>query len=219
MIDGYKVFLHERDQFWPGGDMVRLGQAKAIYVNIRSLTVGEFSVVQRKILNTPAKPCQERDELSFTRCLMEFVARRVGCHLDWLGTFAFPQYPPCQTLEQLKEYSNVLENIKELPWPKLTKETGCIGKCVYKEYHFNKVNGYTETESSQHEYQLREETITWDLNYSSAFLLTAEKTAVEGQEELLVFETEDLINGIGGALGLFLGWSILYLGTAPIFLF
>ena len=67
--------------------------------------------------------------------------------------------------------------------------------------------------------QLREETITWDVNYSSAFFLMAEKTSVEGQEELLVFDSEDLINGIGGALGLFLGWSILYLGTAPIFLF
>ena len=40
----------------------------------------------------------------------------------------------------------------------------------------------------------------------------AEKTSVEEQEELLVFDIEDLINGIGGALGLFLGWSILYLG-------
>lgn len=55
------------------------------------------------------------------------------------------------------------------------------------------------------------------MNYSSAFILTAEKTSVEGQEELLVFDKEDLINGIGGALGLFLGWSILYLGITPIF--
>ena len=60
--------------------------------------------------------------------------------------------------------------------------------------------------------QLREETITWDVDYSSAFFLMAEKTSVEGQEELLVFDFEDLINGIGGALGLFLGWSILYIG-------
>ena len=51
------------------------------------------------------------------------------------------------------------------------------------------------------------------MNYSSALILMAEKTSVEEQEELLVFDIEDLINGIGGALGLFLGWSILYLGT------
>ena len=44
----------------------------------------------------------------------------------------------------------------------------------------------------------------------------AEKTSVEEQEELLVFDIEDLINGIGGALGLFLGWSILYIGESQI---
>ena len=42
----------------------------------------------------------------------------------------------------------------------------------------------------------------------------AEKTSVEGQQEQLEFGSEDLINGLGGALGLFLGWSILHLGTA-----
>ena len=62
--------------------------------------------------------------------------------------------------------------------------------------------------------QLKEETITWDVDYSSAFFLMAEKTSVEGQEELLVFDFEDLVNGVGGALGLFLGWSILYLGKS-----
>ena len=59
---------------------------------------------------------------------------------------------------------------------------------------------------------MKEETITWDVDYSSAFYLMAEKTSVEGQEELLMFDILDLINGIGGALGLFLGWSILQLG-------
>ena len=46
----------------------------------------------------------------------------------------------------------------------------------------------------------------------------AEKTSVEGQEELLVFDFEDLINGIGGAMGLFLGWSILYIGKNKVIL-
>ena len=62
-----------------------------------------------------------------------------------------------------------------------------------------------------HFFQLSEETINWSVNYSSAFFLTAEKTSVEGQEELLVFDWEDLVTGIGGALGLFLGWSLLYI--------
>ena len=69
-----------------------------------------------------------------------------------------------------------------------------------------------------HFFQLSEETITWSVNYSSAFFLTAEKTSVEGQEELLVFDWEDLVNGVGGALGLFLGWSILYIGENNLLL-
>ena len=31
------------------------------------------------------------------------------------------------------------------------------------------------------------------------------------EEELEVFGVEDVVNGVGGALGLFLGWSILYI--------
>ena len=31
------------------------------------------------------------------------------------------------------------------------------------------------------------------------------------EEELLAFDFEDLVNGLGGALGLFLGWSLLYM--------
>ena len=175
---GYKVFLHERDQFWPGVDMERLGQTKAIYLNRQTLTTGDFSVVQRKVLNTPTKPCQEKEK-SFTKCMLEYVARRVGCHLDWVGTHSLPQYPPCQTLAQLGNYSDVLDTIMEWSWPRLTTETGCLGRCQYKEYHFKKVLT-SATETSKYPSQLREETLTWDVNYSSAFILMAEKTSMEG---------------------------------------
>ena len=41
----------------------------------------------------------------------------------------------------------------------------------------------------------------------------ADKTMVRKEEEFWVFDLSDTINGIGGALGLFLGWSGLYLAT------
>ena len=31
------------------------------------------------------------------------------------------------------------------------------------------------------------------------------------EEEMLAFDLDDLINGVGGALGLFLGWSLLHI--------
>ena len=59
--------------------------------------------------------------------------------------------------------------------------------------------------------QKSKERITWRVSWSSAFFLSAEKTRVRLEEELLVFGFEDVVNGVGGALGLFLGWSILYI--------
>ena len=119
--------------------MLRLGQTEAVYVKTRTLFVGEFQLVERRILNTPARLCVEEERFSFTECMLEFIARRAGCHLDWVGTFNLPDYPPCQSLQQLEQYSDLLEKVGDFSWARLTKESGCYGKCRYKEYRFNKV--------------------------------------------------------------------------------
>ena len=59
--------------------------------------------------------------------------------------------------------------------------------------------------------QVRDETIYWKTSASSSFFLAAEKTQIKIEEELLAFDSEDLINGLGGALGLLVGWSLLFL--------
>ena len=59
--------------------------------------------------------------------------------------------------------------------------------------------------------QARDETIYWKTSASSSFFLAAEKTQIKIEEELLAFDSEDLINGLGGALGLLVGWSLLFL--------
>ena len=59
--------------------------------------------------------------------------------------------------------------------------------------------------------KISEETIYWKTSSSSSFFLSAEKTIVKTEEELLAFDFEDLVNGLGGALGLFLGWSLLHI--------
>ena len=55
------------------------------------------------------------------------------------------------------------------------------------------------------------QTIYWRTKSSSSFYLFAEKTLVKHEEELLTFDSGDLLNGLGGALGLFLGWSLLHI--------
>ena len=119
--------------------MARLGQTESIYLKIKTRMDGNFHLIQRRVLNTPTRPCQEEESYSFTRCMLEFVAGRVGCHLDWVGTFRLHQYPPCRSLEEIEAYSDLLEEINDRSWVRLTRETGCYGKCHYKEYKFNKV--------------------------------------------------------------------------------
>ena len=112
---------------------------QSIDLKIKTSLVGNFVLVERRVLNTPARPCQEDQSYSFTRCLLEFVAARVGCHLDLAGTHRLPQYPPCKSLAEIEEYSHLLEQIKDFSWVRLTRETSCYGKCRYKEYKFSKV--------------------------------------------------------------------------------
>ena len=78
----------------------------------------------------------------------------------------------------------------------LTSESGCRVKCTIIEYHFKRT---------------KEESVTWKQEWSSAFYLHAETTEERLEEEYWVFDTSDALNGIGGALGLFLGWSILFI--------
>ena len=119
--------------------MSRLGQTESIYLKIQTRLEGNFQLVERRVLNTPARPCQEAESYSFTRCMLQFVAERVGCHLDWVGTHSLPEYPPCRRLEEIEAYSDLLEEIKDYSFVKLTRATGCYVKCRYKEYKFNKV--------------------------------------------------------------------------------
>ena len=81
-------------------------------------------------------------------------------------------------------------------WKDLNKESGCYASCKIKQFHFTKS---------------KEEVANWKRDWSSAFYLHAENTILKKEEEFWVFDMSDTINGIGGAMGLFLGWSLLFL--------
>ena len=119
--------------------MLRLGQTKGIYLRLRTATFGDFHLIERRILNTPSRPCKEDDSFSFTGCMMEFIARRVGCHLDWVGRRKNLQYPPCLSYQEVSRYSDFLSSLLDYSWIRLTRESGCHGKCRYKQFNFNKV--------------------------------------------------------------------------------
>ena len=50
-------------------------------------------------------------------------------------------------------------------------------------------------------------------DYSSSFYLSAKGSLFRKEEEFWAFQLSDAVNGIGGALGLCLGWSGAYIVT------
>ena len=42
----------------------------------------------------------------------------------------------------MEEFSHLLEEINDYSWGRLTRETGCYGKCQYKEYKFSQVTSF-----------------------------------------------------------------------------
>lgn len=90
----------------------------------------------------------------------------------------------------------MLEEVQSLSVHGLTNKTKCPISCTVSHYSLAECKSVP---------------VTWKHDWSSAFYLAAEKTEVRQEEEFWVFDLSDTINGIGGAMGLFLGWSILYL--------
>ena len=153
-------------------------------------------MTEKTSINKELAPCVSDPEYSFNSCVMSYIAKLTVCTLDF---FDFPKgfnFPPCSTREQLLRYEEEMVRLIAAPWRNLTAESGCYTSCTVKKFQLTKT---------------KEELVTWKRTWSSAFYMTAESTLVRKEEEFLVFDKSDLINGIGGAMGLFLGWSLLSL--------
>ena len=119
--------------------MENIGQTEFIDLQLNTEIWGSFSVSQIKKLNKVWDPCEEAEEYSFTQCLMEFVASSTGCYLDWGLTFVSANYPACTTLQQIINTEKLLHRISLLSWTKLTKISGCYGRCQYRKFTFTQV--------------------------------------------------------------------------------
>ena len=193
--EGYKIYLHEKGQFWPGLEKEFLGLDNSIFLKLNKELRGSFNMKEKILLNKPSSPCIEDPSYSYTQCMFQFVANMAGCHLDWVTSLS-EEHPRCTSTEQVLTYNENLFFALTTPWMKLAEKSGCHAKCKYKEFIFTEIS---------------EESATWKHNWSSSFFLVAEKTLIKYEEELLAFDISDTLNGIGGAMGLFLGWSVLYI--------
>ena len=119
--------------------MENIGQTEHIELQLNNEIWGSFTLSQIKKLNKASEPCEEEEKYSFTECMMEFVVRETGCYLELGQTFSSANYPVCTTVQQIVNMEKLLHRISKLSWTKLTKISGCYGKCQYKKFIFTEV--------------------------------------------------------------------------------
>ena len=155
-----------------------------------------FVASEKISLNRKNAPCTADPLYSLTGCIFQYIATSVGCQADWLGLTWTTNLPKCLIKEEILKYDAVMNMIGGMSWADLTHMTGCQARCHIRQFSFT---------------ECKDSLVTWKHDWSSAFYLAPETTEVIISEELWVFDIFDTINGIGGAMGLFLGWSVLFL--------
>ena len=71
---GFKIYLHEKGEFWPGMEMENIGQTKPIHVPTNTEVRGTFRVVQKINLDKDSDHCVEDTGYSYTKCMKDYVA-------------------------------------------------------------------------------------------------------------------------------------------------
>ena len=157
-----------------------------------------FAMIERVSISKPATPCSEDPAYSFTACVFNYIARSAGCQIHWIWPNHTLRYPECKTIEQMNGYESKLARFESMSGFGIVNTTKCPIRCRVKQFSFSECKSVR---------------VTWKHDWSSAFYLGAERTEIRKEEEFWVFDVSDTLNGIGGAMGLFLGWSVLHLIT------
>ena len=129
---GFNIYLHDKGQFWPGLEMGRIGLSDLMFLPKNIEWEGSFQVHQKTLLNKEDNPCSEDPNYSFRNCILTWVAKDAGCHLDWFSPSPSNGSVPCTHREDIGKYNDALTAALQARWLKLQNMTGCIPKCTVR---------------------------------------------------------------------------------------
>ena len=200
----YFVYFHEKGTFWTNKDVHDL---RLIRLKLNEQSTLTFRKVFHSILPKPETPCNNEEDFDLTKCFKDFIAKKVGCSLDWFTTS--DSVKKCNTMDKVKETFALMDWLQDEQFDNISKITGCTQKCQFYSYEM-------VMEKSM--------TIDWKTYWDSELYVYLGSDIVEEREEYYTFDDTDFLSAVGGYLGklrfftffnlysflgLFLGWSIL----------
>ena len=129
---GFNIYLHDKGQFWPGLEMGRIGLSDQMFLPKNIEWEGSFQVRRKTLINKKDNPCSEDPNYSFRDCILTWVAKDAGCHLDWFSPSPSNGSLPCTKREDIGKYNDALTEALQARWLKLQNMTGCIPKCTVR---------------------------------------------------------------------------------------
>ena len=113
-------------------------------------------------------------------------------------TLSSPDLPICQDLEKIKRIEKLYSNISEyMDLEEMVESTECIPPCLYNEYTLALEKGKYASKFDDNLYGTK----------SIILMFPDKKTIIK--KEMEFYSLVSLVSDIGGALGLFLGFSFL----------
>ena len=131
----YRIFIHDpKDHFLLKTFFPPIFLQYQIGKNIKAGYYDQYfiTLTERHLLNRPEQPCEEEEDYDFLQCVKTSQAREVGCRPPW-DIWSPHTIPPCQTMDQLKEYEKIDLRIFGATTKKtFVMRTGCKVPCNFK---------------------------------------------------------------------------------------
>ena len=144
------------------------------------------------MMDKPEQRCESSETYSFTSCVKNSFSRKIGCRLKW-DVWSSEDIPFCTKVDQLLQFEHEYANVTEV-WERSDyfKHTGCHFPCHYTEYKFG-----SDPLRIRNGFQ----------NMSVNFMLSSLDILSRAEERIYTFSS--FLAELGGALGLFLGFSFI----------